>query len=262
MKQLNYSKGCYHTSERKIALLKQWFPSAFFYPEFLSIVRKSSALAKKGKYGDVEWSDSSHDMLSALEKVGVQFEVSGLEHIEDLKEPCVFIGNHMSLLETVVLPVMIQPLKKVTFVVKQSLLDYPVFKHVMRSRDPIAVSRTNPRQDLKTVLEGGTDRLNRGISIIVFPQTTRTHHFDPGQFGSIGVKLAGKANVPVVPVALYTAAWSNGKYLKDFGKIRPDLSVKFAFGSPLYIQNRGNEEHQAIIEFIQQKLSGWMEVEK
>jgi 1-acyl-sn-glycerol-3-phosphate acyltransferase len=187
----------------------------------------------------------------------VYFEITGIEHIEQLKGPCVFIANHMSVLETVILPVIIQPIKNVTFVVKQSLLNYPIFRHIMRSRDPISVNRTNPREDLKAVLEGGVERLKNGISIVVFPQTTRTHSFDPTQFNTIGIKLAKRAKVPVVPVALLTDAWGNGKYLKDFGKIDPSKTVYFAFEKPIWIQNRGGEEHEAILQFISEKSQKW-----
>jgi 1-acyl-sn-glycerol-3-phosphate acyltransferase len=163
----------------------------------------------------------------------------------------------MSTLETFVLPAIISQFKDVTFVVKQSLIDYPIFKHVMRSRDPITVGRSNPRDDLKAVLEGGAERLKAGRSIIIFPQTTRTPVFDPGSFNTIGVKLAKKAGVPVIPVALKTDAWSNGRILKDFGRILPSRSVHFAFGKPIRIMGRGNEEHAAIIEFIGSKLKEW-----
>jgi 1-acyl-sn-glycerol-3-phosphate acyltransferase len=132
----------------------------------------------------------------------------------------------------------------------------------MRSRDPIAVTRTNPRHDLKAVLEGGVDRLKQGISIIVFPQTTRTHSFDPTQFNTIGVKLAQRANVPVVPLALLSDAWGNGKYFKDFGKIDPSKKVYFAFGKPMWVQGRGTNEHQAIIQFISRKLQEWTELSR
>ena len=184
-------------------------------------------------------------------------DISGINHIEQLNEPCVIIGNHMSLLETIVLPVMIRPIRKVTYIVKQGLLHYPVFGHVMRSRNPIAVTRTNPRNDLKAVVDGGMERLKRGISIIVFPQTTRMPVFDQSQFSTIGVKLAQKADVPIVPLALKTDAWGNGKYLKDFGKIDPDKHVHFAFDAPIRVKGRGAAAHMAIIEFITQKLAEW-----
>lgn len=195
--------------------------------------------------------------MRALEGTGVRFEITGIDDFKGLEGPCVFIANHMSTLETFVLPVIIAPFKMATFVVKESLVEYPVFRHVMRSRNPITVSRTNPREDLKTVFDGGIERLRKGISIIIFPQTTRSTLFDPAEFNTIGVKLAKKAEVPVVPVALKTDAWGNGRRLKDFGRIDPSMPVHIAFGKPLWIKDRGNEEHREIIGFITERLKGW-----
>jgi 1-acyl-sn-glycerol-3-phosphate acyltransferase len=197
------------------------------------------------------------ETLRALERVGVSIEITGIDHFRALTSPCVFIGNHMSTLETFVLPVIIAPIKDITFVVKQSLIEYPVFKHVMRSRNPITVGRSNAREDLKAVLEGGDERLRAGLSIVIFPQTTRTLVFDKEQFNTIGIKLAKKAGVPVVPLALKTDAWGNGRHLKDFGRINPALTVHFAFGEPLTIRDRGVEEHQRIVDFITGKLREW-----
>lgn len=254
---LSYSSAGYHTVPRKIPFLERTFPTAGFYCRLFLLVCQSSSQAKRGRYDDDTWGKSSLAVLRALERVGVTLEVTGAEHIEYCDTPCVIIGNHMSLLETLVLPCIIQPVRKVTFIVKESLLHYPIFRHVMRSRNPIAVGRDNPRQDLRTVLEEGVDRLSNGISIIVFPQTTRTHSFDPAGFNSIGVKLAQKAGVPVIPVAMVTDAWENGKYFKDLGKINPTKKVRFAFGEPIWVSKRGSAEHQAIVRFIVGKLEEW-----
>jgi 1-acyl-sn-glycerol-3-phosphate acyltransferase len=163
----------------------------------------------------------------------------------------------MSTLETFVLPAIIHPIKKITFVVKKDLMEYPIFKHIMLSRDPIAVSRENPREDLKMVLDEGIKRLRSGLSIVVFPQTTRSNTLDPSQFNTIGIKLALKADVPIIPIALKTDAWGTGKIIKDFGKINPEKKVYFSFGEPLRIKGRGVEEHKRIIQFISTKLKEW-----
>jgi 1-acyl-sn-glycerol-3-phosphate acyltransferase len=165
------------------------------------------------------------------------------------------------MIETAMLPLIIQPIKDVTFVVKQSLLEYPVFRHIMRSREPIAVKRENPREDLKAVLNGGIERLRAGISIVIFPQARRSETFDPAHFNTIGMKLAQKVGAPVIPVALMTNALHNGKYLKDFGKIDPSRIVHFAFGAPFTFQGRGQQEHQQIIDFVQSKLRQWATTE-
>jgi 1-acyl-sn-glycerol-3-phosphate acyltransferase len=257
MEQLSYRNSLYRTEPGRVSALARAFPSLTFYPRFIRIIWKASAKSKKGLYDYPSWCHSSLGILRALEGVGVRVTIEGIGHVERLNGPCVIVANHMSMLETVVLPIIIQPIRNVTFVVKQSLLEYPVFRHVMRSRDPVAVTRVNPREDLRAVLEGGADRLRRGISVIVFPQTSRTTAFDPAQFNTIGIKLAQKAKVPVVPVALRTNAWQNGPILKDFGRIKASREVHFAFGSPLDIRGRGAEEHQQIIEFIVERLAQW-----
>ena len=257
MDDLRFKTDSYATPPRAVPLLARLAPSLYFYTHVVKIVFQASSLAKKGRYGTPEWCTSSISTLRALEAVGIRVEISGIDKFRAVEGPCVFIGNHMSTLETFVLPVIIAPIKDATFVVKQSLVDYPIFKHVMRSRNPITVGRMNPREDLKAVLDGGVERLKAGRSIIIFPQTTRTPVFDPEQFNSIGIKLAKKAGVPAIPIALKTDAWSNGKHLKDFGPIDPDKTVYFEFGDPLVVKDRGSEEHQKIVDFITEKLKSW-----
>ncbi|HYQ48117.1 MAG TPA: lysophospholipid acyltransferase family protein [Thermodesulfovibrionales bacterium] len=217
----------------------------------------NSRKAVKGMYPAEVWAESSYDIVRALENIGTRISVTGMDNLRKFGGPAVFIANHMSTLETFVLPCIIQPIKPVTFVVKQSLVDMPVFGPVMRSREPILVGRSNPREDLKAVLEGGTTRLQAGQSVIIFPQSTRSTTFKPEEFNTLGIKLALKAKVPVVPIALKTDAWGIGRIAKDFGAIDPGKRVHFAIGEPMTIQNRGTEEHQEIITFIRGKLEQW-----
>ena len=257
MEGIQYENNAYRTTHASISLPAKLCPSLIFYYHAFIIVFRGSVKAKRRHYDTAEWCKSSLAIVRALERVGVDIEIAGIDSITSFKGPCVFIANHMSTLETFVLPAIVAPMKDTTFVVKQSLVEYPIFRHVMRSRDPITVGRENPREDLKAVLEGGTTRLKAGKSIIIFPQTTRTLLFDPEVFNTIGIKLAKKAGVPVVPIALKTDAWGNGKYLKDYGMIVPSKRVHFAFGKPLMVKDRGAEEHNEIIRFIRGKLEEW-----
>lgn len=241
-------QGVYLTKKRPIGLFSRLFPSLCFYLRFIKTIYTASRVAKKGQYPSERWSADSLAVLRALESVGVEIEISGQEHFIKNKETFVFIGNHMSTLETMVLPCIIQPKLDVTFIVKQALLDYPIFKHIMRSRSPIALTRNDPRKDFKIVMSDGVKKLQNNISMIVFPQTTRTNRFNPEAFSSIGVKLAKKANKRIIPVALITDAWGNGKIIKDFGKIYPAKKVIFKFGEPVSVD--GGKSQESIIDFI------------
>lgn len=259
MKEGFLTGSTYRTANAELSLIAKAVPTLSFYARFFMVVLKASRLAQRGGYDGAAWSDSSIEVLRLLEGIGLSVQIIGLDNLRNTEGPCVIIGNHMSMMETLLLPGIVQPLKPVTFVVKESLLNYPVFKHVMRARNPVAVSRTNPRQDLKTVMEEGEKRLQQAISIIVFPQTTRSNTFDPEQMSSIGVKLAKKCGVPIIPLALKTDAWRNGKYMKDFGSIDVSKKTCFAFGEPLSVAGKGTEEQQAINNFIAGKLGSWAE---
>lgn len=252
-----YEGGVYRTPSTNVGLLGTVSPTACVYPSFIRNVWQSSALARKGCYGFEDWIDSSMRVLRALERVGVDVEVSGAEHLQELDGGAVIIGNHMSTMETVILPALIGTIRPVTFIIKDSLFRTPIFRDIVETIDAIGVTRTQPRQDLKTVLQEGGDRLGKGTSIVVFPQTTRALDFDPEQFSSIGVKLAQRAKVPIIPLALSTQAWANGRWLKDFGGIDPSCPVRIAFGAPIDVEGRGQAEHQQVVDFIARHLANW-----
>jgi 1-acyl-sn-glycerol-3-phosphate acyltransferase len=105
----------------------------------------------------------------------------------------------------------------VTFVVKKSLLNYPYLGPVLASREPLAIGRTNPREDFMTVMEGGKKHLSQGRSVIIFPQGSRKPIVEETDFNTLGVKLARKAGVPIIPIALKTDVWGEGTIIKDIG---------------------------------------------
>ena len=125
---IDFVDGIYRSPLRRASLLARALPSWSFYPKFVWIVWKAGVLAKRSQYGYREWTQSSVDVMRALESAGVRFEITGVENFQNLTTPFLTVGNHMSTLETAVLPSVIQPFHDVTFVVKQSLLEYPVLK--------------------------------------------------------------------------------------------------------------------------------------
>lgn len=257
MPTLEIVDGTYQSPARRIGLLARLTPSLVFYLKYLWIVIRSVSLARCGKYDHRRWAESSVAVVHALESVGVTFEITGVDELRKPAGACLVAGNHMSTLETMILPGIIEPIRRHTYVVKRPLLEYPLFKHVMRSRDPVAVGQVDPRDDLKTMLEEGAARLQQGVSMVVFPQSRRDPEFHPERFNSIAVKLARRANVPIIPLALDTSAWRLGRIIMDFGKIDPSRNVRMAFGAPLEIVGRGAEQQAALLQFIGDKLAEW-----
>jgi len=227
------------------------------YCHFFSTILRSRAKAVAGKYGDEEWAGSSFEIMKNLERCKAIFRIEGMNKVRKTSGPLVFIANHMSTLETVVLPGLVQPFKPVTYVVKKSLTTGFIWGPIMRSRNPIAISRKDPRADLEVVIREGLTRLQAGISVIVFPQGTRTPIFNRASFNSLGIKLASKAGVPVIPVALKTDYWGSSGLFRGFGPVHRDRPVHLEFGDPISVSGRGKAEHERCLDFIETRLRSW-----
>ncbi|MCF7790727.1 MAG: 1-acyl-sn-glycerol-3-phosphate acyltransferase [Victivallales bacterium] len=229
----------------------------FFYCRIVKLVFDTNRVIQKGKFSDKAWSEASYYALRTIEGCEGKVHIRNMNNIDKHNGAVVFIGNHMSMLESFVLPGVICPHKKISFVVKKSLVDYPFFGLVMRTTRPVIVGRVDPAADFKAVMNDGSKLLKEGRSVVVFPQSTRSSGFKPDEFNSIGIKLARKAKVPVVPIALKTDFWGNGKIFKDVGPLNRDKGVFIEFGEPMDIKGNGKAEHKSITEFISGKIKEW-----
>jgi 1-acyl-sn-glycerol-3-phosphate acyltransferase len=227
------------------------------YSHFVATILRSRALALAGRYDDAAWTASSREIVTFLERCQARFHITGMDKVRRADGSLVFVSNHMSTLETLVLPGLIAPIKPATFVAKESLLHGFFWGPIMRSRNPISVSRTDPRADLEVVLREGCARLTAGISVIVFPQGTRTEVFDRSHFNSLGVKLASKAGVRLLPVAVKTDFWGSSGILHGFGPVRRGRPIHIEFGDAMPVVGRGRAEHEQCLEFIVSRLQAW-----
>jgi 1-acyl-sn-glycerol-3-phosphate acyltransferase len=231
--------------------------SMYFGPRFLSMLVGNRNLAIADKFDTQTWASRSMDILRLLEDCGAKFDIEGMDNITKLDTPVVFVSNHMSMLETMIFPGIIASRREVTFVVKKSLVSHPLFGPTMRSRKPIAVDRKDPISDFKAVMAQGAENLENGTSVVIFPQSKRMLGFDPKLFNTLGIKLAKKAKVAVIPVAIKTDLWTNGSLFKDIGKLDRNKQVHVKFGEPFMIDGPGKKEHQQVIEFITDNLAFW-----
>ncbi|NQZ60539.1 MAG: 1-acyl-sn-glycerol-3-phosphate acyltransferase, partial [Lentisphaeraceae bacterium] len=227
--------------------------NAYFYTRAISTIMKASKYAGREDFYEY-FIEYCGRVIKAVEATGTTVEVYGLENVDN--RPCVYVGNHMSTLETVTLGHVLRDKGEVSFVIKESLMKYPYFKDILGALECITVTRTSPIQDLKKILREGPKLLEKGISVVVFPQHTRGA-FDPSDFSSIACKLAKRAKVPIVPLALDSRFWGKGKVISDLGPISRDIPVRFAFGDELVIDKNEKEVHAQCLDFIVGKPQEW-----
>lgn len=106
--------------------------------------------------------------------------VEGLDNIPDA--PFVAVSNHHSEWETLYLGRVLQPL---SIVIKKELTKIPVFGWAMIAARHIAIDRTNPRASIQQIVDQGKQRIEAGISVLIFPEATRV---PVGQFKRFGAQ--------------------------------------------------------------------------
>ncbi len=210
-----------------------------------------------------EWSDFGLRVLRLVERIGGYVSIEGFEHIKDVGSPVIWVSNHVSSLETYLFPAILMSWPGLIIVLKESLVRYPLFGSVVRSVDPIRVQRKNAIEDLRKVLHDGTAGIQAGRSALIFPQGARRRNFDPTTFNTLGTKLALRAKVPVVPIAVSTDFLRIGKLHRDAtSSVHPASPVRIACGPVIPYELGQAEVQRRSVDFIVSKLTQWQEEDK
>lgn len=257
-----FESGGYESPDKTYSLLRRVFTwnRPFFYGRFFMIVVQGARLAKKGKFTRQAWWNLSRQCMRMVENQGGRFEVTGLDNLRKHDGPAVFVSNHMSMLETVIFPSLLLKRSDICITLKKQLTELPIFGTLLSGFRNIADTRDKPMDDYKMVIREGGAALKEGYSMLIFPQSTRSVEFKPEEFNTAGVKLAAKAGVPIIPVALKTDFWKQGTLVKDLGPLDRTQRIHFAFGEPIPVESRnGKDENNRAIAFIQERLSEWQQ---
>ena len=98
---------------------------------------------------------------------------------EKPEESCVFMFKHSSAFETFG---SLEMFPRVTWVLKKDLIYVPFFGWTMIPLDGIAIDRGKGRKSVEQIIELGTDRLERGISVIIYPEGIDVKKYDVSSF--------------------------------------------------------------------------------
>ncbi|MDQ3849748.1 MAG: HAD-IB family hydrolase, partial [Actinomycetota bacterium] len=137
----------------------------------------------------------------ALALAGVELEVVGAEHLWSHR-PAVFLFNHQSALDTVVLGSLLR--RDFTGVAKKEAARDPLFAPFGALLDVVYIDRANSRK-AREALQPVVDRLRDGVSIAIAPEGTRTPTPRLRPFKKGAFHIAMQAGVPLVPIVLRNA---------------------------------------------------------
>lgn len=135
----------------------------------------------------------------AMEKFDLSFEVTGQENIP--AEPFVIIANHQAYCD---IPAVIKAMEghQIGFIAREGFKPVPILSTwILRLRGLFIPTGTDTRESLK-VISDGVALLKDGFNLAIFPEGKRSWGSDMNEFKAGSFKLATKAKVPILPVAI------------------------------------------------------------
>jgi 1-acyl-sn-glycerol-3-phosphate acyltransferase len=132
-----------------------------------------------------------------LKTTGVRVRVTGLERLTPGRT-YVFVSNHQSIYD---IPVIFDALPyQLRIIAKASLGSFPFLGWHLRRTGHLLVDRRKP--DHAGILRRWRELLAQGLSLIIFPEGTRSPDGTVGRFKAGSFNLAIEAGLPVVPLSV------------------------------------------------------------
>ena len=179
-----------------------WFRTVFYlipaiavYTIILGTLSIGSSLFEKRGYF-AHWCARTWSRLILI-TTGVRVTVVGLEKLEPGKT-YVFVANHQSIYD---IPILFWSIPyQLRIIAKQSLGSFPFLGWHLRRTGHMLVDRRRPD---RAKIFGWASRLtSSGLSLIVFPEGTRSRDGRVGQFKGGSFFLALQAGLPIVPLSV------------------------------------------------------------
>ena len=177
---------------------------------------------------------------------GVRVIAEGLEHVDRTK-PYVCMSNHQSVLDIGAL-VLTLPVNW-RFVAKRELTWVPFFGWALGLSDQIVINRGNRASAVRS-LHRAAERVRGGISVIVFPEGTRSPSGRMREFKSGGFHLAIEAQVPILPA---TVSGSFHLIPKRSLKVQSG-TIKVVYGEPIPTRGLGVDDRHLLKDHVREAI--------
>lgn len=165
---------------------------------------------------------------------GTKVEVIGFDKVPKDK-PVLFVGNHRSMFDIAINYWKLPPL--LGFVSKIEMKKFPFLSWWMRLVNCLFLDRENIKEGMKTIIKG-SERLKSGISIFIFPEGTRSKlESEMFEFKEGSLKMAEKAGVLIVPVAITN---TSACFEDHFPKVKK-AHVIIEYGKPIDLMTLDKE---------------------
>jgi 1-acyl-sn-glycerol-3-phosphate acyltransferase len=259
------STGGYHTADANRAP-KRARPGALTTLRFsigISKVFPLCALYEPfGRLTTEKWGGFCFKAVQTAEKLGMNVIFDGWENRQKHDGPVIYLCNHMSTIETIMLMPALLSYGPFSYVAKASLAHLPFLEKAAEHMRLVPIGRKSPREDLMNMLKVGVERISGGESFLIFPQGRREKVFSRKVYSSIGAKLAEKAGCPIVPIVVDTSCQPTRDkgilrhLFKDFGPVDTSKDIRCCCG-PVIPNGKAKVMHEAAFDWMAGKLEEW-----
>jgi len=169
----------------------------FFITGFMAVMAILVSFAAAG-------GDTTHKVgriwarcILALSKIRVT--VKGLSHLEP-GQSYIYMPNHMSNFDIPVLQAYL-PIQ-FRWLAKAELYKIPVFGYAMQRAGYISIDRSDRESAIKS-LKKAANIVRNGVSVVIFPEGTRSRNHKIQPFKKGGFFLAVDSGIPIIPIVIH-----------------------------------------------------------
>ena len=157
-----------------------------------------------------------HQKLNPLWK----FTVSG-DVPDDPRRPYVVVANHESFVDILLISHVPMEMKWIS---KSDFFKYPLVGWGMQLAKDIKLDREDAKSGVK-VLQEARDRLDKKVSVMIFPEGTRSRDGELQEFKTGAARIAIQAGVPILPIAVIGTKEALIKHDWRFGSSHAEARV-------------------------------------
>jgi 1-acyl-sn-glycerol-3-phosphate acyltransferase len=171
----------------------------------------------------------------------------------NFNKPNIFMSNHQSHFDIPSIFVAFPSL--VRFLTKKEIRRIPFLGWSMRVAGFVFIDRTNREEAFKSLEAAAKNFIEKGHSIVIFPEGTRSSDGVMGPFKKGGFHLALQAGTPIVPVGVWGTinVIPKGSFL-----IRPGRSV-VKVGAPIHTAAYDAENLEKLMRDVRAAIAALVE---
>ncbi len=178
---------------------------------------------------------------------GIKVEIKGLEHV-DKNKSYIFMSNHQSHLDAVAwapnLPF------RIRFFMKKELISIPIFGQALYMSRHIVIDRKNIESAKKSIEKSIVMIEKYKLSVLVFPEGTRSISGKMGEFKKGGFVLALETGIPIVPLAVK----GSFELLPPHSLHVKSGTIKLNVGEPISMSGYTMDTKEALIDRVRNEI--------